>query len=286
MREVLERGRRFIWENGRLLERAIFTWRFMEGPPGQVVAVLRAYQNADGGFGQALEPDVRAPDSQPLFVEFGLRTLYECGLRDGGLARAACDFLARHADLQRGIPTLFETFEDYPHAGHWSRQATQPAMDRLAGLVGLARWQGVVHPWLAAAEPLCLAYLLSERLDDAHSIQNAFCLAESMQDRAAAQGLFDKLAGDLAQANFYCAEAPVDRYGLTPLQFAPAPSAYCRPIFRGDQIEAHLQDLAAQQESDGGWPVRWGPPGAAALLEWRAYGTLRALCVLRAYGKI
>jgi hypothetical protein len=44
--------------------------------------------------------------------------------------------------------------------------------------------------------------------------------------------------------------------------------------------------LAAQQQDDGGWPVRrraW-PPGSAAV--WRAIVTVEALRTLRAYGRI
>ena len=76
----------FIWENGRLLERRLFEYYFLGGSKDGVLRALKAYQNEDGGFGHALEPDLRTPESQPLFVEFGLRTLYEAGIRDEELA--------------------------------------------------------------------------------------------------------------------------------------------------------------------------------------------------------
>ena len=52
------------------------------------------------------------------------------------------------------------------------------------------------------------------------------------------------------------------------------------------QIEGHLQDLLAHQQADGGWPIRWEPPGPAAALEWRGRVTLEAIRPLAAYGWI
>ena len=66
-REVsLERAADFLWRNARLLERTMFAQEFLGGPPDAVLNALMAYRNADGGFGSALEPDVRAPGSMPL----------------------------------------------------------------------------------------------------------------------------------------------------------------------------------------------------------------------------
>ena len=73
---MLIKGKDFIWNNARSLERAIFARRFCAGSGKRILEILRNDQNPDGGFGHALEPDLRAPDSQPLFVEFALRTLY------------------------------------------------------------------------------------------------------------------------------------------------------------------------------------------------------------------
>ena len=38
---------------------------FEDGPAEPVIEALRGYRNPDGGFGHALEPDVRCPSSQP-----------------------------------------------------------------------------------------------------------------------------------------------------------------------------------------------------------------------------
>jgi hypothetical protein len=63
----------FILREARLLDRHRFSFRFRGGDAGAVVASVRAYQNGDGGFGHALEPDLRGPSSQPVPLEHALQ---------------------------------------------------------------------------------------------------------------------------------------------------------------------------------------------------------------------
>ena len=287
MNTILDRGSNFIWENARLLDRAVFEYQFQNGSAERILAVLGAYQNEDGGFGHALEPDLRASESQPLFVEFALRTLYDCKLHAPEMAYRACEFIAQHADLKDGIPTIFPSSRQYPRAAHWHNiHNEQPSMDRMTSLVGLAAWQGIQHPWLPNAIEVCLEDIASTPYDDAHTIQNAFCLVESLSQERELDHLFKKLTDELKRANYYCADTPVKSYGLTPLEFAPSPESFCHRLFSDIQIEAHLDELEAHQEADGGWPILWDPPGEYARCEWRAHKTIKALTTLRAYGRI
>ena len=282
-----EKAVQFIWGNARLLERAVYAYRFEQAPAERILSVLKTYQDADGGFGQALEPDLRAPQSQPLFVEFGLRLLYECKLRDAELAYRVCDFLALHADLQQGIPTIFPSSQNYPRAAHWNDPgAQQRSLDRLIGLVGLANWQGIQHPWLQQAVESCFETLIKTHYTEAHTLQNAFCLLESLPDRPETPALFDRLGRELLKAEFFCAEAPVSGYCLTPLHFASRPDSFCRRLFTEKQLDGHLKQLEGEQDQDGGWPIAWQPPSEAAKCEWRAFRTLDALSTLHAYGRI
>ncbi|TMV50678.1 hypothetical protein FE783_08270 [Paenibacillus mesophilus] len=119
---------------------------------------LKAYQNDDGGFGNAIEPDLRAPNSQPLYMEFALRVLYDCNIKDEELSQKACDYIAKHAVLKNGIPTIFSSSANYPRAEHWNNPlSAEPSFSRLTGLVGLLKWQGIKHLWLDKATEICLS---------------------------------------------------------------------------------------------------------------------------------
>jgi hypothetical protein len=71
----LERAYEFLWIHARLLERRIFEQRFLDGAPEAVERAVDAYRNADGGSGQALEPDCRTPHSQPEATRWALAVL-------------------------------------------------------------------------------------------------------------------------------------------------------------------------------------------------------------------
>ena len=159
-------------------------------------------------------------------------------------------------------------------------------MDRLTGLVGLVLWQEVQSPWIAQAVEVCLENIRATENDDAHTILGAFCLLEGLAGWRDVEPLFQRLVDQLAAARFFCAHAPVTEYGLTPLDFAPRPGSFCQRLFTQAQIDAHLDDLAARQQEDGGWPIQWDPPGEMARWEWRGHMTVNALCTLRAYGRI
>lgn len=102
-----EKAAHFIWTHGRLLERRVFEYIFHGGSMSNVMTSLTAYQNEDGGFGNAIEPDLRVPGSQPLFMEFALRFLYDCNIKDEELSQKACDYISKHADLKKGIQQYF-----------------------------------------------------------------------------------------------------------------------------------------------------------------------------------
>ena len=74
-----ERAREFVYATARVLEQRLFATLFEGAPATGVVDSLRAYRNEDGGFGHGLEPDARAPASQPVDVWFAFDTLVAAG---------------------------------------------------------------------------------------------------------------------------------------------------------------------------------------------------------------
>ena len=64
--DSFQRARDFILNQARPLERALYQLHFEDGTAAAVVDALAAFQNGDGGFGNALEPDIRLPQSSPM----------------------------------------------------------------------------------------------------------------------------------------------------------------------------------------------------------------------------
>ncbi|MHA2281336.1 MAG: hypothetical protein ACXAC5_10825 [Promethearchaeota archaeon] len=65
----IKKIKEFIFKNGRLLERKIFSFFFENGKKDDVIKALVAYQNRDGGFGNGIEPDLLCPDSTAIGAE-------------------------------------------------------------------------------------------------------------------------------------------------------------------------------------------------------------------------
>lgn len=284
--DVLTGAADFLWRNARLLERALFAHRFHGAPAGHVSNALRAYRNPDGGFGHALEPDVRAPASQPLHVEMALGALHAAGVRDAEMALGVCDFLAGVAAPSGVVPLVLPTILDYPRAGHW--QTLDPPSDSpnpTAALVGLLLDQGVSHPWLEQATAWCWARL-AEPISEAHALRCALRFLQFASDRARAEALAMPVAAQATGARWFKATPGSAGYGLTPLQLVPTPDSFGRAAFSDGLIAAHLDGLRAAQGADGGWPISWTAPGPAAEMEWRSITTLEALTILRGYGRI
>lgn len=161
----LETAANFIWRNVRLLERVMFGHAFLNGRADVVANAVLAYRNSDGGFGNAMEPEVRGPESMPLHCEIAQRALCDAKVRDASVAKDVCDFLASIAESDGRVPIVTAEIRNYPRAAHWSDpQSGGDSPNPTAALVGLLHYQGVGHEWLSRGTDWC--WLASPRKAD------------------------------------------------------------------------------------------------------------------------
>src|SRR5512139_484748 len=119
---AFRRARRFLSSSARPLERALFAHEFESAPKRGVLGALAAYQNADGGFGHALEPHLRLPDSSGIATLTALDVLRELhAASDEPLVRRAVAWVVAEYDAAlpgwRSVPPVVDA---HAHAGHWS----------------------------------------------------------------------------------------------------------------------------------------------------------------------
>jgi hypothetical protein len=282
----LGRARDFVYGNARQIERAQFEVVFDGAPPQRLVAALEVYRNADGGFGHALEPDLRTPASQPLHTETALMILKDAGVRRLEVAEGCYRFIASVAD-GGALPAFLPGALDYPAAAHWhSGFGAAPTLDRTLGMVGLLAWHGVRNAWLDATTATCARYLDGAHIGEAHHLHYAFLFAAYALDGAERSNALGRLRRMLDGADFFVPETPVRRYGLTPLRFVPTPDHPSRTLFDDALLKRHLDALVEAQTDDGGWPIYFQPPSEGAVIEWRGVWTLDALLTLRAWGRL
>jgi hypothetical protein len=282
---LFARAETFIWSNARLLERQLFAYHFRGGSRHAVLAALRAYQNEDGGFGQALEPDIRCPDSQPVPVQHALEILDAVGL-DTEMAQRACDFLTTITTSEGGVPFVLPTARMYPHAPWWNTDDDPPAsLNPTAAIVGLLHKLGVDHPWLKGAVAYCWERIAALELSEMHEMGVAITFLRYIPERRRAERELERLGQQLL-ASGLVADISATDYIRKPLDWAPTPDHPMRGLFDEATIQANLDILIAGQQQDGGWPITWPPLSLGCELEWRGWVTLAVLQTLRANGHL
>jgi hypothetical protein len=286
MTDSYARARDFIRREARVLDQRLFETIVEGASPDGVVDALRAYRNADGGFGHGLEPDVRCPASLPVYVEVALQDIVAAKATDERLVASACDYLSSVSDGAGAVALAGPVVEAYPHASHWDTWTYQPGLNPTAGIAGLLHALHVDHPWLDRATAYSWEEIEAGVPGEAHAISEVFVFLEHVPDRQRADATRPVAAAALDGASSYRGDPDDPGYGLTPLNYAPTPQSPARSLFADDLIERHLDRLQRDQQSDGGWPITWEPPGVAPTQEWRAIETMRALRVLDAYGRL
>jgi Prenyltransferase and squalene oxidase repeat len=280
----LEKAQDFTWRNARLLERYLFTCLFANGSKEPVLAALRAYQNEDGGFGNALEPDKRCPSSQPQDVEIALRILDAIDTMHDPMVTRACDFLATVTTPDGGVPFALPPVNQYPHADWWTVEDNPPAsLNPTAAIAGLLLKHGIQHPWVEVASQFCWREIAATGTTEFHTLMPATLFLEHAPDRTRAGHELQRIATRITQPGVIEFDPHAEGYVQKPLDWAPTPQSFCRRLFDDETIEKHLAALADRQQPDGGWPISWGAISPAVEIEWRGRITIEALRTLDAY---
>lgn len=282
----LMRAEGFLWSNARLLERQLFAYHFRGGSREAVLAALLAYQNPDGGFGNALEPDIRCPASQPVPTQHALEILDAIGFEPAVVARV-CDYLQTITTAEGGVPWLLPAALGYPRAPWWQTTEQPPAsLNPTAVIVALLRKHQVRHPWLERASAFCWAKLAAEPpTTEMHELGAILEFLYHADDHARAERELARLTAHLL-ASGLVAPAGATGYVRKPLDWAPTPQHPLRAHLDPAAVEAHLDEVVAAQQEDGGWAISFPPFSPACEQEWRGWVTLSTLLTLRANGRL
>ena len=286
----------FVRDQGRPLDAALLAMSLGGGSADAALAALVTFQNADGGFGHGLEPDLSSPASSAIATSVGLRILtrLETPARRPTVI-AAIDWLMGAIDRERGVwPIVGEDVELAPHAPWWSWSADlaenwngfrfNPTAEILAHLY---RFRDLAPADLTGCVEAGVRHSLAETplIENAYDLKCAIRLSES-----------DGLPPDLAQSlnellrRSIAAHDPADEHG-SPFDAAPTPASPFADLVDG-RIEAAITALIAAQADDGGWTPFWdwnfvdAKAWKKAKADWRGQLTREALEVLLAYGRV
>ncbi len=304
-RESFERARRFLMTEARPLERALFRHHFEGASVERVVTELARFQNEDGGFGHALEPDLRTPTSSALATGIGLYLLTELDCpTDHPLVERSVVYLRSMWDAETRVWRVAPAdTNEHPHAPWWHDEDGSLAerfdhfriIPRVLILSGLWHYVPLVPAaWLDAVIEEAVGYLESvdvlgqgggSDLEYAIKLAAARNLPQSYADRLEARigvSLPEVVVRDPDRWDTYC---------LTPLRVIPSPETPGAELI-WSALQRHLDYQIAHQTPAGSWDPTWTwgdvypEAWARAKTEWRGQLTLETLMQLDAFGRL
>lgn len=274
----------FMATRARVLDRRVFQRLFQGGAPEPVRDAVAAYRNDDGGFGHALEPDLRAAASQPAAVEMALRIMDAADAWDEHLVRDAIDWLVTIAPAEGGAPFGLPTLSQGPHAPWWVPAEGNPvSLIQTGQIAGVLYARGFTHPWRDAATEVMWRGIDQLTEPNAYEMFGVLAFLQHVPDRPRAENALQRIGRSLRALATLDPNAEGETH--SPLDFAPLPDSIARSLFDEPTIHAHLDHLAGAQREDGGWMFNWPAWSPAAESDWRGFLTVDALRVLRTNGR-
>ena len=292
----LARASAFMASHARILDRR----RFEAITTGSnhareaIIGGLDAYRNADGGYGWGLEPDLRAPESQPGGAMHAFEALADAAPLTSPQTGALLDWLAAITLPDGGLPFALPIADPAACAPFWaSADPAESSLQITAAVAAAAhrvgRFDQAVrdHPWLQAATQYCFTAI--REMDEepfAYVLSFALQFLDIASDTAPEA---HELLGHLSR--FVPSDGAIPVVGgaegetLHLLDYAPEPGRPIRKLLDSQAISDDLDRLERAQLADGGWPVDFTSYSDAAALEWRGHATVTAVAVLRGNGR-
>jgi hypothetical protein len=283
-------ARSFMAAHARQLDKRRLELLLDGGDPAPVLAAVDAYRNPDGGYGWGLEPDLRAPESQPGGALHAFEAFADAGPATSPHAVELCEWLAGVTLPDGGLPFALPIADPAGNAPFWvNADPTVSSLQITAYVAGMAHRAAshdpavAGHPWLERATDYCIA--AAAALDEApFAIELAATvrlLDLAYDARPETAALIERLGRFIPADGRVPVAQGAEGETMRALDFAPRPDGPARRLFSQDVIDAELRILASEQHDDGGWRVDFQNYSPAAELEWRGYMTVVAIGRLR-----
>jgi hypothetical protein len=279
----------------------LYSHHFEGAAVDTVLRELSTFRNDDGGFGNALEPDYRAPESSALATSMALEILEEIRVeREEPLVRGAVDWLSERYETGKRVWRFIPVRSTpAPQAPWWNADHLD---ETFAGFVVNPRAKILAHlrryPNLVSGTWIDdLTREVTEVVEDlpdevsvntflaVRDLANAENLEPDLQRRLESvlrRWIPQSVETDPTGWNGYC---------LKPLAVADHPTSLWTGIL-GRAVEANLDYEIDNQAPDGSWQPNWdwGKTGDEAWdmarREWSGILTLKNLRVFTSYGRI
>lgn len=298
-KDSFKKSKKWIEDDGRPLEKALFEFQFSDGTREEVIEALKGFQNSDGGFGNAIEPDLRTPHSSALGTSLAfqiLRTLKTDTNHE--MIKNAVHFLLSSYDEKdqtwRIIPL---EAENSPHAPWWNQVGREGNFEGFH-LNPTAEILGYLYDYKEIVPKDLISHLTLKVLDELSKLKEIemhefLCCKRLLESKNLNDNDKQRLQEELNRLVDSCVlkdSSQWNGYGLRPLQVADSPdSPFIYPLKA--LVEENLDYEIDQQDSSGIWSPTWSwsdnfpNEWENAKKEWTGVITLEKLIFLKRFGR-
>ncbi len=303
---IFEKSSAFIYRNARPLDLARWQYHFENGSKEAVLTALAAYQNEDGGFGHALEPDAWNPNSAPIQTWTATEILREIDFTDNThpIIQGILRYLASGQEFNgRFWFNAPQSNNDYPHAPWWHTDSDSTCHNNynptacLAGfIIRFAGKRSALYKLgCRIAKEAYDAYFGQDLLGDMHT---AGCYIRLLQycEEAGDHEIIDlstlkERLKEQVKHNIAHNTAEWEKgYICKPSQFFNSQDS----IFYADNkeiAEYECDFITRTQHEDGSWNIPWGWNGypeewAVSKNWWKGNGVILNMLYLKGMGRL
>ena len=294
--------RSWMIRNARAVELALWRYHFENGNPKDVADALLSYQNEDGGFGHALEPDCWNPGSTPVATWTAIKYMLAVGFDD--MAHPAYQgvwrYLASGKDREAyGWRFSVPENDNWPRAPWWSYGEANNRDNYANVTVGLTAFilrYGKDEALLAVAEGYAkqLVALLMDKGAAGEALEGYDFLLEAMAESG--MMVSEETWAVLRQRQNAAIGREVEQWK----NYVPRPSRFIHdarsPLYKGNEaiVQAEVDYLKEIRQAGGVWPITWtwfdmmpqyGAEFAISERWWQGLVAIENMLFLRAFDK-
>lgn len=305
---TFNRARTFIYRNARPLDLARFQYHFENGSKDAVLTALAAYQNEDGGFGHALEPDLWNQQSTPFSTSCAISILKEINLSDCShpILQGVFRFLSSGVGFcSKGWLQKMPSNNDFPHAPWWTYEQdraggfhTDFEYNPTAELAGFClRTLSSDRALWKTARRITAEALKKIRSSNEIERHELGCCCSLYMDLKAADLHTEFQVSDLEEMLKFSVKSAIETNPEKWSGYVAKPSDFFNSrdsIFYADNkdiADYECDFIVRTQLDDGSWSIPWGwndYPEEWAISKnwWKAGGALLNLLYLKGMGKL
>lgn len=295
---------KWMHRNARELELARWKYHFENGDKMEVVNALMYYQNPDGGFGNAVDPDNWNQNSVPYGTYFVLEILKEINFIDLNhpIYIGIKNYLDSTSNFPEGWVFTLPSNQEFPHAAYYNYDAEYNKVESKGIIISFCSFileyypQSAIYDEVIKIVDTMIQGIYEENLGDM-GVSGYVTLFHAMKKANLPNYNYSKIEQRLKEL----VNSSIQREPEQWLSYGYRPSAYIvskdSMFYKGNEdiIEKELDFLVDTLPQNDVWPISWSwfenndtyPKESSISENWcKAYNAIKTVDFLKNFGRI